>query len=94
MNTSGTIFNNSRVRLGKLQLTRLGFLRMSQYKLTTDVLEETFRYGREVEPHVIVEEYHGYEVGMICTVDEVQVFRGNLDEVRVLIVTCWKRFHR
>lgn len=91
MNSSGIVFNNSRQRLGRLRLSRLGFIRMQEYKLTPEMLEYVFRYGREVEPYTIVAEYGGLGVGLYYEPDETVVFRGDLRQARFVIITCWKR---
>jgi hypothetical protein len=84
--TEGIIFYTGKERIGKLQITRLCFNRMNQYGITTDELEEVFRYGREIEEGKI-------ELGQIClfyVLDETRLFRGNLADNKFIIITCWK----
>jgi hypothetical protein len=52
--TEGIIYYTGKKRIGKLQITRLCFIRMNQYGISTDELEEIFRYGREIEEGKIV----------------------------------------
>jgi len=84
--THGTIFYTGKKRIEKLQITRLCFFRMNQYGITTDDLEEVFRFGREIEEGKV-------ELGQIClfyVLDEARLFRGNLDDNKFIIITCWK----
>ncbi len=74
----GTVFIRSHTRIGGLQLTLHGFFRMQEFQLTTDLLEETFRYGKEVETQKIVRNYGDYAVGLIYALDQTRVFRGDL----------------
>jgi hypothetical protein len=87
---NGTVFMRSHTRLGRLQLTWHGFFRMNQFHLTTDILEETFRYGKEVEAQKIVRQFDDYSVGLIYALDETRVFRGDLANQKFVIITCWK----
>jgi hypothetical protein len=90
----GTVFNHSNTRIGRLQLTWLGFFRMTEFQLTTDILEETFRYGKEVEKHKIVQNFDDYSVGLIYALDETRVFRGDLAKQKFVIITCWKEVRK
>jgi hypothetical protein len=67
---------------------------MHEHKLTTDILEETFRYGKEIEPQKIVLDFRDYTVGILYVKDERMVFRGDLSAVRFVIITCWKEVNR
>jgi hypothetical protein len=84
--THGIIYYTGKKRIGKLQITHLCFHRMNQYRITTDELEEVFRYGREIEEGKII-------LGQIClfyVLDETRLFRGNLTANKFIIITCWK----
>jgi hypothetical protein len=94
MYTAGIIFNHTNKRLGRLQLSLLGFRRMHEHKLTTDILEETFRYGKEIEPQKIVLDFRDYSVGILYVKDERMVLRGDLSSIRFVIITCWKEVNR
>jgi hypothetical protein len=94
MYTAGIVFTTSNMRLGRLQLSLLGFRRMQEHNLTTDILEETFRYGKEIEPQKIVLNFGDYAVGILYVKDERFVFRGDLSAIRFVILTCWKEVHR
>ena len=84
--TEGIIFYTGKKRIGKLQITRLCFTRMNQYGITTDELEEVFRYGREIEEGKII--YGG--IGLFYVLDDTRLFRGNLEDNKYIIITCWK----
>jgi hypothetical protein len=94
MYTAGIIFNHTNKRLGRLQLSLLGFRRMHEHNLTTDILEETFRFGKEIEPQKIVLDFRDYSVGILYVKDERMVFRGDLSAVLFVIITCWKEVNR
>jgi hypothetical protein len=94
MYTAGIIFNHTNKRLGRLQLSLLGFRRMQEHKLTPDMLEETFRYGKEIEPQKIVLSFRDYSVGILYAIDERFVFRGDLSAIRFVIITCWREVNR
>ena len=84
--TYGIIYYSGKKRIGKLQITHLCFNRMNQYGIITDELEEVFRYGREIEEGKIT-------LGQIClfyVLDETRLFRGNLEDNKFIIITCWK----
>ena len=91
MRTEGIVFTTSKVRLGRLQLSMLGFMRMKEYKLTPEILIDTFRYGKEEVQGMIVQKYDEYSVGMYYAKNESYVFRGDLESVRFVITTCWKQ---
>jgi hypothetical protein len=91
MKQQATIFNNSPIRIGRLQLSQLAFRRMNENKLTPEILEDVFKYGKELEEGMLVEKYDTYTVGMYYTVDQTRVFRGDLENVRFIIITCWKQ---
>jgi hypothetical protein len=63
---------------------------MKEHQLTTDMLEEVFRYGKIVEENKIVLTYDTYEVGILYVLDETRITRGNLDAELFVIITCWK----
>jgi hypothetical protein len=67
---------------------------MHEHKLTVETLEETFRYGKEIEPHKIVCDFRDYTVGILYARDERFVFRGDLSAVRFVIITCWREVNR
>jgi hypothetical protein len=94
MNTAGIVFNISNKRLGRLHLSLLGFRRMHEHKLTPEIIEEAFRYGKEIEPHKIVCNFRDYSVGILYARDERFVFRGDLSAIRFVIITCWKGVNR
>ena len=97
--TQGIIFYTGKERIGKYYLSRLCFMRKQQHQLPDETIEETFRYGRVEE--VIREKYevkykiaYAYDdrvVYAIYTRDWTQggVWRGNLNEVWFVLVTCW-----
>ena len=88
--TQGIIFYTGKQRIGKLQITRLCFNRMNQYGITTDELEEVFRYGKEIEEGRI--EYGG--IGLFYVLDESRLFRGNLEDNKYIIIPCWKEVNK
>jgi hypothetical protein len=88
--TQGIIFYTGKQRIGKLQITRLCFMRMNQYGITTDELEEVFRYGNEIEEGKI--EYG--EIGLFYVLDDTRLFRGNLEDNKFIIITCWKEVNK
>jgi hypothetical protein len=94
MYTAGIIFNHTNKRLGRLQLSLLGFRRMQEHKLTVETLEETFRYGKEIEPQKIVLSFRDYTVVILYARDERFVFRGDLSAIRFVVITCWKEVNR
>jgi hypothetical protein len=86
----GIIYNASNTRIGKVSLTMSAFLEMQERKLNLDQLEETFRYGKEVEPGKIKLNFGAFTVGMFYVKDETRITRGNLDLERYIIIACWK----
>ena len=86
-----TIFNASNIRLGRVGLTISAYLEMQEKNLNLDQLEETFRYGEEVEPGKLVCSFGNYTVGMFYVKDETRVYRGDLNELRYLIIACWRK---
>ena len=77
--TEGIIFYTGKKRIGKLQITRLCFNRMNQYGITTDELEEVFRFGREIEEGKI-------ELGQIClfyVFDETRFIPGEFSRQQI-----------
>jgi hypothetical protein len=67
---------------------------MNEHNLTPDLLEETFRYGKEIEPQKIVLNFGDYTVGILYVKDERLVFRGDLSAIRFVIITCWRGVNR
>ena len=67
---------------------------MREHKLDTAILEDTFRYGKEIEKGMIVQKYDEYSVGMYYALDETRVFRGDLANEKYHIITCWKQKNR
>jgi hypothetical protein len=61
---------------------------MQRYGLTPELLAEAFRYGKEIEQNKIV---YGYEDQLIVVIyrDENRITRGNLNENKYVIITCW-----
>ena len=64
------------------------FVPRQQYGLTPELLAEAFRYGKEVESNKIV---YAYEDQLIVVIyrDEYRITRGNLNENKYMIITCW-----
>jgi hypothetical protein len=93
-NVWGLIYNASEVRLGRVTLSTSAFLEMQERKLNLDQLEETFRYGQEVEPGKIELSFGEFKVGMFYVKDETRLTRGNLDLERFVITSCWKEADR
>ena len=88
--TEGTIYYIGKKRIGKLQITRLCFVRMNQYGITTEELEEVFRYGREIEKGKIISS----EICLFYVLDETRLFRENLEDNKFIIITCWKEVNK
>ena len=87
----GVIYNAADVRLGRVSLSMSAFIDMQVHKLNLDMLEETFRYGKEIEPGKIELQFGKFAVGMFYVKDETRTTRGNLNLERFVITACWKR---
>jgi hypothetical protein len=97
--TEGTIYYTGKKRIGKLYMSRWCLLKAQQYNLTPDSLDEVFRYGRVeevireryVEKFKIAYAYDNWVIYAIYTEDSVKtgMWRGNLNEVWYVLITCW-----
>lgn len=97
--TQGVIYYTGKERIGKWYMSKWCFFKMQQLKLTSEILDEVFRFGRIEE--VIRERYevkykiaYAYDdrvVYAIYTQDPARtgVWRGNLNEVWYTLITCW-----
>jgi hypothetical protein len=97
--TQGIIYYTGKERIGKWYMSRWCLTRKQQYELPDEAIEEAFRFGRVVE--VIQERYvekykiaYAYDdrvIYAIYTEDPVQtgIWRGNLNEVWYVLITCW-----
>ena len=80
-------------------MSRLCFARMQQYVLTPELLTEVFRYGRVEEvikegyvtKYKIAYAYDDWVFYVVYTEDFVKtgVWRGNLNEICYVLITCW-----
>ena len=97
--TQGIIFYTGKERIGKCYMSRWCFDKMRQYKLIPEILDEVFRYGwveevigeRYVEKYKIAYAYDDRVIYAIYTGDPVKtgIWRGNLNEVWHVLITCW-----
>jgi hypothetical protein len=87
--TRGVIYYAGKARIGGIGFSQYCvFVPMQRYGLTPEILAEAFRYGKEVEPNKIV---YAYEDQLIVVIyrDEYRITRGNLNENKYMIITCW-----
>jgi hypothetical protein len=84
------VFGVQKPRAGKIILTRYTYQKMREYQLDTDTLEDTFRYGEEVNEGKIVRKYANYSVGMFYKLEETQFHKNIKPEEQYVIITCWK----
>ena len=92
--TQGIIFYTGKKRLGRIHMSRLCFIRMQDYQLTPEILEEVFRYGRQIEANKIRSAYGDDLVTIIYAEDFTRIFRGDLNDQRFTLITCWKEVMR
>jgi hypothetical protein len=83
-----------RPRSGRLFLTRHAFLKMREYQLDPETLQDAFRFGTPIEEDRVIRHYRDYSVGLIYKLDETQLLRSNPAETKYLIITCWKGVRR
>ena len=88
--TEGIIFYTGKKRIGKMHISKWCFFRMREYQLTPDQLEEVFRYGREIEEHKISHPFGDELITLYYSEDFTRIFRGNLNDQRFTLITCWK----
>ena len=88
---SGVIFYAGKKRIGRLSMSKLCFFRMQEYQLTYELLEEAFRYGREIDENKLVYPDGDRFIGVIYAEDHTRggVFRGNLNDIWFTLITCW-----
>ena len=88
--TQGTIYYTGKARIGNIGFTKYCmFIPMQKYGLTPELVEEVFRYGKEIEPNKIVYPDGDHLIVLIYELDETRIFRGNLNEDKYMILTCW-----
>jgi len=92
--TQGVIFYSGNMRLGKIYMSRLCFVRMQEYQLTPEILAEVFRYGRQIEANKIRYSYGDDLITIIYAEDFTRIFRGDLNDKRFTLITCWKEVMR
>jgi len=63
---------------------------MQQYQLTPEILTEVFRYGRQTEANRLRYAYGDDLVTIIYAEDFTRIFRGDLNDKRFTLITCWK----
>jgi hypothetical protein len=88
--TEGIVFYTGKKRIGKIIISKWCFFRMQENGLTPELLAEAFRFGREIEEGRIVYAYEDGVIGLFYAWDETQLFRGNLNDERFILITCWK----
>jgi hypothetical protein len=87
--TRGVIYYAGKARIGGIGFSQYCvFGPMQQYGLTPEILAEAFRYGKEVEPNKIVYPDGDQSIVVIYR-DENRLTRGNLNENKYMIITCW-----
>jgi hypothetical protein len=87
--TRGVIYYAGKKRIGGIGFSQYcAFGPMQQYGLTPEILAEAFRYGKEVEPNKIVYPDEDQLIVVIYR-DENRLTRGNLNENKYIIITCW-----
>jgi hypothetical protein len=97
--TKGIIFYTGKEQIGKSYMSMWCFSKMQQYELTPEILDEVFRYGRVKEvmreryvaKYKIAYTYDDQVIYVIYTVDPAKtgIWRGNLNEVWHVLITCW-----
>jgi hypothetical protein len=92
--TEGIIYYAGKVRIGRLSMSKLCFFRMQEKGLTPELLKEAFRYGREIEEGRIVYAYENGIIGLFYAQDETRITRGNLNDERFILITCWKEVNK
>jgi len=95
--TRGVIYYAGRKRIGNIGFSQYCcFVPMQRYQLTSELVAEAFRYGREVEPNKIVYASGDQLIVLIYARDYTcgGVFRGNLNEIKYIIITCWVQKNR
>jgi len=92
--TQGTIFYSGKMRLGRIHMSRWCFVRMQEYQLTPEILAEVFRYGRQIEANKIRYSYGDDLITIIYAEDFTRIFRGDLNDKRFTLITCWKEVMR
>jgi len=88
--TQGIIFYTGKMRLGKMHMSKLCFFRMQEYRLTPEILTEVFRYGRQIETNRIRYSFGDELITIIYAEDYTRIYRGNLNDKRFTLITCWK----
>ena len=88
--TQGTIYYSGKARIGGIVITKYCyFVPMQKYGLSVELLAEAFRYGKEIEQNKIVYPDGDYLIVIICELDEARFTRGNLEDNRYIVKTCW-----
>ena len=89
--TENIIFYTGKERIGKFYTSQLCFRRTQEYQVSDEILRETFRYGKEVEPGKLAYPDGDRLIIVIYVEDPVKtgIFRGNLNEIWHVFITCW-----
>jgi len=70
-------------RQGKVRLASHALMKMNEYHLSAESVENAFRFGKEVKPGMLIQQFSRYVIGLTYKFDEV--------EQRNVVLTCWKR---